>query len=122
MTSAFGRDILSGKKKLLNKSEVKWVQHLPNWQEFSTKRIWHSCKSRREWPAISRYFPEFAEGTLPNKVYLINVLNTVIPNCIIDTIQALRKQKIAVEEEESPIIMVDEYYKALKNFTTISTD
>jgi hypothetical protein len=55
-------------------------------------------------------------------VYLVNVLNTVIPNCIIDTIQSLRKQKIAVEEEESPIIMVDEYYKALKNFTTISTD
>ena len=40
MTSAFGRDVLSGRKKLLAKAEVKWVEHLPNWKEFSTKRIW----------------------------------------------------------------------------------
>jgi hypothetical protein len=46
MTSAFGRDILSGKKRLLTKASVKWVEHLPNWKEFSTKRIWDSCKGR----------------------------------------------------------------------------
>jgi len=68
------------------------------------------------------YFPEFAGETLPNKVYLVNVLNTLIPNCIIDTIQSIRKQKISVEEDESPIVMIDEYYQALKGFTTIITN
>ncbi len=52
MTSAFGRDVLCGKKKLLKKSEVKWVEHLPNWSEFSTKRIWGSAKTRPEWPEV----------------------------------------------------------------------
>jgi hypothetical protein len=52
MTSTFGRDILCGKKRLLSKSDVKWVEHLPNWKEFSTKRIWDSCKNRSEWNVI----------------------------------------------------------------------
>ena len=60
--------------------------------------------------------------SLPNKQYLVNVLNTVIPNCIMDTIQALQRQKIALEEEESPIIMINEYFQAFQNFTTIATN
>jgi len=122
LTSAFGKDILCGKKKLLNKAEIIWVDNLPNWSEFSTKRIWLSCKNRSEWSKIKLYFPDFTGDTLPNKQYLVNVLNTIIPNCIMDTIQAIRKQKIAVEEVESPIILIDEYFQALKGFTSIATN
>ena len=86
VTSAFGKDVLCGKKKLLRKAEIKWVEHLPNWKEFSTKRIWGSCKNRSEWSKISKYFPDLTGDTLPNKQYLVNVLNTLIPNCIMDTI------------------------------------
>ena len=90
MTVTFGKEVLSGKKKLMKKSEVRWVQHLPNWKEFSSKRIWSSCKNRREWSEISKYFPEAMGEALPNKEYMVNILNTVIPNCIIDTIKQIR--------------------------------
>ena len=58
MTAVFGRDVLSGKKKLLPKSEVLWVQDLPNWKEFSAARIWRSCRNRAEWTEISKYFAD----------------------------------------------------------------
>ena len=58
MTAIFGKDVLSGRKKLLKKSEIRWVQNLPNWKEFSATRIWSSCKNRREWEKIKNYFPD----------------------------------------------------------------
>ena len=59
---------------------------------------------------------------LPNKVYLVNVLNTVIPDLIMDTIKLIRQKKVTVEEEESPIIVSAEYYNAIQTFTTIATN
>ena len=122
MTSAFGRDILSGRKKLLKKADVKWVEHLPSWPEFNTKRIWLSAKARADWDEIKMYFPDFVNDALPNKQYLVNVINSVIPNLIMDTVKTIRNKKIAIEENESPIILSEEYYRALQNFSTISTN
>ncbi len=98
---------------MLKKSEVRWVEHLPNWNEFNTKRIWLSSKQRPEWPTINRYFPDFPGDSLPNKQYLVNVLNTVVPNLVMDTIKKIRQQKVTEEEDESPILMTQEYYEAL---------
>ena len=39
-----------------------------------------------------------------------------------DTIKAIKKQRIAIEENEQPIIMADEYFQALQTFTTITTN
>ncbi len=113
MTATFGRDILSGRKKLLKKAEVRWVQDLPNWKEFSATRIWQSCRNRAEWAEIQQYFPSGEIESLPNKQYLVNILNTAIPNCIIETIKAIRQQRIVAEENEQPIVMTHEYYQAL---------
>ena len=90
---------------MLKKSEVRWVEHLPNWNEFNTKRIWLSSKQRPEWKEIIRYFPDFPGDSLPNKQYLVNVLNTVVPNLVMDTIKKIRQQKVTEEEDESPILM-----------------
>ena len=40
LTSAFCRDILAGKKKLMKLSSVLWVEEVPHWAEFSSKKIW----------------------------------------------------------------------------------
>ena len=53
---------------------------------------------------------------------MVNILNTIIPNCIMDTIKAIRNQRITVEENEQPIILVNEYFQALQTFTTITTN
>jgi len=41
------------------------------------------------------------------------VLNTVVPNLVMDTIKKIRQQKVTEEEDESPILMTQEYYEAL---------
>jgi hypothetical protein len=39
-----------------------------------------------------------------------------------DTVKTIRNKKIAIEENESPIILGEEYYRARQNFSTISTN
>ena len=37
LTSAFCRDILAGKKKLMKLNQVLWVEEVPRWPEFTAK-------------------------------------------------------------------------------------
>ena len=39
LSKAFVVDVISGKKKLLKLADVKWVEFVPLWPEFSSKAL-----------------------------------------------------------------------------------
>ena len=53
--------------------------------------------------------PDFPQSRLPQKAYLLNVMNTVRPNSVIKYIKELKKKREMVAIEESPIIMTTEF-------------
>ena len=106
MTTSFAKDILSGKKKLLKLSEVLWVNDVPRYREICSKAIWNEVKTDDN---LTVYMPDFPKSRLPQKAYLLNVMNTVRPNSVIKYIKELRKKREMVAIEESPIIMTTEF-------------
>ena len=40
INNAFVRLVLCGEKKLMKTKDVMWIEEVPNWREFSTKRVW----------------------------------------------------------------------------------
>lgn len=42
--------------------DVIFVDQVPNWPEFSSKRLWAKAKDD---PGISIYFPDFSNSRLP---------------------------------------------------------
>ena len=40
-----------------------------------------------------KYFPDYKHKQLPSKQYLINVVNTLDPGLIIDTLKKIKKRK-----------------------------
>ena len=63
----------------------------PNFAEFSTERIWASIRNMDNAQNILKYFPDFTGKVLPNKQYLLDVLNTVEPGLIIKTLKDMKK-------------------------------
>lgn len=43
LSKAFVIDVISGKKKLLKLADVKWVEFVPLWPEFSSKALWEKA-------------------------------------------------------------------------------
>lgn len=67
LTSEFAKDILAGRKFLLKQNEVMRVGQIPNFKEFSTKRIWNSVNDD---PLIKLYFPSYAKNIYPSNFFL----------------------------------------------------
>ncbi len=79
----FARDILAGRKHLLESSKVRWINDAPCYNEISVKYVW-SCAKKNE--LIMKFFPNFNGKRIPTKSYLFNVCNTVQPNSIVKLI------------------------------------
>ena len=43
LSRVFTYDVLSGKKKLFKLADVKWVEFVPLWPEFSSKSLWEKA-------------------------------------------------------------------------------
>ena len=94
MTALFAKEVLEGTKVLLKFSQVKPIENVPQFKvhfkhifsnllkEFSTKRIWTSVKNKDNAQDILRYIPKYQGDILPNKSFLLNILNTLEPGLI----------------------------------------
>ena len=102
MTTEFAKKVLSGKKKLLNLSEVLWVNNVPRYKEINVKTIWDKAKTDN---SIKAYFPDFNEKRYPRKAYLFNVINTVQPNTMMNYIKKIKKDREQIEIDEAPIVI-----------------
>ena len=64
LTCKFCRDVLAGKKKLLKAVNVKWVEQVPNWKEFTTRSVWNNVKGNKK---MTIYFPDYGAKRLPER-------------------------------------------------------
>ena len=128
LTASFAKEVLAGKKFLLNLDQVKYVDEIPQFKELSTKNVWNSVKND---PILLKYFPDFNGERAPRmfspdfmifeeKPYLLNVLNTLRPNSVINAVKKLKDKQVEKEINENPIIVNTEYSNLLENFQTIS--
>ena len=70
----FLKDVLVGKKQLLKKAEVRYVQ-VPHYDELSVRKIYPMFKKD---PVFQSYFPDkYPVGKGPPRGYFFNVLNTL---------------------------------------------
>jgi len=90
-TLAFAKEVLAGRKKLLKLKEVNWIDKVPNWEETTTKIIWNEMRSK--FPQVVEYFPKYPKTRLPEKSYLLNVMNTVVPDSIHKAVCDLKLKK-----------------------------
>ena len=51
--------------------------------------IWSSLKNKDNAEEFLKYFPNYQGKLLPNKTYLLNVLNTLEPGLIAKTVREL---------------------------------
>ena len=82
--------MLAGEKKLLKTKDVFWVENVPNWPEFSSKRLWMKAKIN---PNLAVYFADFANTRLPQRKYLLNVANTVSKYSVVKAVQEIRLKR-----------------------------
>jgi len=60
--------------------------------------------------------PDFPKSRLPQKSYLLNVMNTVRPFSVISFIKDLKEKREMMAIEESPIEMTAEFSLLLDSF------
>jgi hypothetical protein len=76
----FLKDVLVGKKKLIKSKSVQMIYRtLPRFSELSVKNVWSLVLKRRD---LLLYFPNYKPHTLPDRLYLFNVVNTLENNCL----------------------------------------
>ena len=69
----FLRQIISGEKELIKRSEIKTVD-VPSYDELSVSNLWPHLKQDA---AFMRHFPdELPKGRLPSREYFFNIMNT----------------------------------------------
>ena len=70
---------------------------------------------------VLKYFPHFAKTKLPNKQYMMNVLNTLNPGIILETLKDIKKKR-EKKEDENPVVISKFFAEKLNNFETIVPD
>ena len=104
---------MKGDKKLLLISDVKFIEHVPNYRELSSKGIWSELKQD---PAIAQYFPAYSKSRSPQKKYLLNIVNTLRPDSIKQIVEALRAKKEATKVENESIVLTGEFSQFFQQF------
>jgi len=58
------------------------------------QRIWNSLQRMPNKDMVLKYFPDCTKSKLPNKKYMINVINTLNPGIILQTIKDIKKKRV----------------------------
>ena len=86
----FLRQVLGEQKKLLELSDVRWIE-APKYDELSVKSLFPGFEKD---PEIMSYFPDrLPKGRLPERRYFFNVLNTVYPEFTSELIQTAQRNR-----------------------------
>ena len=116
----FLKDILAGKKELLKKDAVSYVQ-VPHYDELSVKNLYPEFKKDAD---MICYFPDkYPIGKGPPREYFFNVLNTVHPNYLAQIMGHANKQRMTAEGEDmkKQSIQISDYWaEQLKSMPYLS--
>ena len=95
LTSKFCRQVLAGEKELFHSGAINRSIGVPNDAEIQTKILWDKVKNDRD---ITRYLPDYSEKKVPNRQFLVDIINTIYPGVIKQIVIELRKQKVKKRE------------------------
>ena len=105
----FLKDVLAGKKELLKKEAVAYVQ-VTHFDELSVRNIYPMF---RKDPLFQRYFPEkYPVGKGPPRPYFFNVLNTLYPEYLKECMGHAAEQRMtsAGEQMQKQSIQISEFW------------
>ena len=73
------------------------------YQEFGMKQIWEFVKKI---PELIQYFPDYADGQLPERAYMWNILWTLREDAWVKILETVRKDK-SIQAEESKVELIE---------------
>ena len=116
----FLREVLSGQKKLLKLSEVKWI-NTPKYDEISVVNLYPKFKTDAN---ITVYLPSnLPAGKLPDRTYFFNILNTIYEerlSAMIAHANKVRFQASADGIQEETVAVTDEWWQKLNEMPFFS--
>ena len=77
MNKKFMTDILAEKKFLIPQKQVLRIYKIPVFKEFNAKNLWKHLKKDYQSHEVFKYFPSYKNKVIPNKSYLMNVVNVI---------------------------------------------
>lgn len=78
MNKQFFTDILEEKKFLIPQKQVIRINKIPVFKEFNAKNLWGNLNQDYPFHDVFKYFPTYKNNVIPNKAYLMNVVNVNI--------------------------------------------
>ena len=109
VTKDFLRDILVGKKHLLQKSAVDYVT-VPEYDELSVVALFPTLRSEKE---FMQYLPDkYPKGKNPPRDYFFNVLNTVHPEYLAQLMAHASEQRMSAHgaAQKDETIKITQYW------------
>jgi hypothetical protein len=96
------------------------VIKVPNFIEFSAVNIFNRVK---DIPRFMQYLPDLGESRVPNREYLLNIVNTVDPSYFRENIKWAYKQRkdFKVQKEQKKCEMSTFMYELIKSSNQITT-
>lgn len=116
----FLRQILSGEKKLLKISEVKFV-NIPRFDELSVKNLYPRFKNDK---LFMQHMPsKFAKGRLPDRAYFFNLLNTIHGDRVQEMVAYANKARFqggSTGIDEETVLVTSQWWQDLNSMPYFS--
>ena len=106
----FLRDVLSGKKQLLRKDEVRPI-HVPHYDELSVRNLYPQFTKDKE---MQQYFPDtFPKNKGPPRKYFFDLLNTIHPEYLHQLMKHANEQRHSAQGEDmkAQSIEISQYWE-----------
>ena len=110
MNKDFLKDVLSGKKQLLKKSEVDTIT-VPHYDELSVRRLYPQLMKDAN---FMQYFPDtYPKDKGPPRLYFFDVLNTVYPDYLRQIMAHASKERMAADtdQKKSQSIAISQFWE-----------
>ena len=117
-TQKYLRDIMRGYKLYLKSSDVKLIQ-VP---QYKGLRVWDIIKFAQTKMYIDRYLPDYEYKKEPNRTWLCNVINSVIPDDFREYVsEKVRVRKLSLINSQNLCVKVKpEFLNIFKNSQSVS--
>ena len=106
----FLRDVLTGKKNLMKKAEVREVA-VPKYDELSVVKLYPTFKDDKKFLS---FFPDkFPKDKGPPRDYFFNILNTLHPEYLAQIMEHAGKQRFAADgvKQKEQIIEISQFWE-----------
>ena len=117
----FLRQVFVEEKRLLSLSDVRWIE-MPRYDELSVTNLYPKLKAD---PQIMLYLPDrLPKGRLPDRIYLMNILNTLYPDytqALIQRASNNRNTASSLSDDRGVVKVSEEWWQKLNAMPYVSS-